>query len=78
MDSNGITALSGTGLAGTILTVGMLLYKTVNHKRCRSNCCGRNLIMSMDVENTTPPDLEIGFTNPIPQRIPGRDVLPSK
>lgn len=78
MDSNGITALSGTGLAGTLLTVGMLIYKTLNHKRCRSNCCGRNLVMSMDVENTTPPDLEIGFTNPIAQRIPVRDVLPSK
>lgn len=53
MDPN--SALLSTGTGGTILGVLILLYRTFNHKRCRSKCCGRDMDMSLDIEQTTPP-----------------------
>jgi hypothetical protein len=53
MDTN--TALLGTGTGGTILGIILLLYKTFNKKRLRSNCCGYKTEMSMDIDNVTPP-----------------------
>jgi hypothetical protein len=46
----GIVAVVGIVLSGasTILAIA-------NHKRVRSNCCGKKLEISLDVENTTPP-----------------------
>ena len=40
-------ATGAIGILGTILAI-------VNHKRIRSNCCGHKIIVSMDVEATTP------------------------
>lgn len=51
MDSN---ALMGTGTGGTLLLVALYLYKTFNHKRVRSNCCGKKMEMSLDIEETSP------------------------
>jgi hypothetical protein len=53
MDTN--MALLSTGTGGTLLGILYMLYRTLNHKRCRSNCLGRNLELSIDIENTTPP-----------------------
>lgn len=53
MDTN--MALLSTGTGGTLLGILYMLYRTLNHKRCRSNCFGRNLEVSIDIENTTPP-----------------------
>jgi len=53
MDTNMALLSSGTG--GTLLMVLLYLYKTLNHRRCRSKCCGRDLDMSLDIEETTPP-----------------------
>ena len=57
MDSldSGIIAIVGliVSLAGSALAV-------INHRRIRSNCCGLPIVMSVDVESTTPPtDLRI-------------------
>jgi hypothetical protein len=52
MDSN-TTAV--VGYVSIILSVGTILLGVVNHKRIRSNCCGRKVDVSLDVENTTPP-----------------------
>ena len=52
MDNTTAGVLGAVGLAisvaGTILAV-------INHKRVRSKCCGKNLEVSLDVDNTTPP-----------------------
>jgi hypothetical protein len=40
------------GVATTILGI-------VNHKRVRSTCCGREANASLDIEQTTPPGLNI-------------------
>ena len=54
MDTN--TALIGTGTSGTILTILYFMYKMCNHKRLRCRICGKDLDVSIDLENTTPPE----------------------
>jgi hypothetical protein len=53
-------ASGGIG-AGAVVVLGILyrVYLAVNHHRVRSNCCGKELVVSVDVEQTTPPDLHI-------------------
>jgi len=53
------TVLSACALA---ISIGGSILAVINHKRIRSNCCGKPLVVSVDVENTTPPkadDLKI-------------------
>ena len=48
-------ASGGIG-AVTVFILGLAgwIYRTVNHKRLRSSCCGRKMEVSVDVEETTP------------------------
>lgn len=47
-------------IVGLIISIGSSVLAVVNHRRIRSNCCGLPLVMSVDVETTTPPtDLRI-------------------
>ena len=48
-------ASGGIG-AVTVFVLGLTgwIYRTVNHKRIRSSCCGRKMEVSVDVEETTP------------------------
>lgn len=48
-------SIGGVSVAG-VLGIAFGIYKCVNHKRCRSACCGRKMEVSFDVESTTPPD----------------------
>ena len=43
------------GVVSLIIVIADRIFQTVNHKRIRSNCCGREGQSSLDVENTTPP-----------------------
>ena len=55
MDNNTLTT---AGLATTFTVLAGIFYKIymlVNHKRIRSNCCGRKMEASLDIEETTPP-----------------------
>lgn len=45
---SGYVAL-GIAVASTVIGI-------VNHKRIRSNCCGKKAEVSLDIENTTPPE----------------------
>jgi hypothetical protein len=49
-------ASGGIG-AGAVVVLGIAyrVYLAVNHHRVRSNCCGKELVVSVDVEQTTPP-----------------------
>ena len=54
-------ASGGIG-AGAVVAVGVLyrVYLAVNHHRVRSNCCGKEVVVSVDIEKTTPPpDIKI-------------------
>lgn len=48
------TAGTVGGYLGIIVTVAGVIFAAINHKRLRSNCCGRKVELSFDVENTTP------------------------
>lgn len=43
--------------AGSMLALGIAyrVYLAVNHHRIRSTCCGKEIVVSVDVEETTPP-----------------------
>ena len=66
MDAQTIFAQAG-GTAGIIAGIA-LIYKTVNHKRCRSRCCGKNMEISFDIEETSPqgekPKLQVNPMRP--------------
>jgi flagellar biosynthesis GTPase FlhF len=42
------------GWSGLVLSILGIIYSAVNHKHIRSNCCGRVIDFSIDVENTNP------------------------
>ena len=52
MDSNVAAALAITSV---VVSVGGSILAVVNHTRCRSNCFGKKIEVSLDVEKTTPP-----------------------
>jgi hypothetical protein len=49
MDSTSIIAYSG--LVVSVLTA---VIGAINHRRIRSNCCGKEVSASLDIESTTP------------------------
>jgi len=56
-------ASGGIG-AGAVVALGIAyrVYLAVNHHRVRSNCCGKEMVVSVDVEQTTPhQDLKINI-----------------
>jgi len=48
-------SLTTAGLATGFTVIAGILYKAINHKRVRSNCCGKKIVASIDIEETTPP-----------------------
>jgi len=51
MENNGGEMMS---IIALVISAGGIMLGVVNHKRIRSNCCGKKLEASLDVENTTP------------------------
>jgi hypothetical protein len=43
------------GIFAILFSIGGVIYTAVNHKRFRLKCCGKDLDVSVDVEDTTPP-----------------------
>jgi len=65
MDQNNTNALA---YCGFVVSIGVAIIGAINHKRLRSNCCGKVLSASLDVENTTPPDTKKdGLVIKVPQ-----------
>lgn len=52
MDNNATAILA---IIGVVVSVGSSILAVVNHQRCRSNCFGNKLEVSLDIEKTTPP-----------------------
>ena len=61
----GDSGLSGdiTGAVAVVISVITAIIALVNHKRIRSNCCGKQMTASVDIENTTPPN-SVRLSNP--------------
>jgi len=55
MDS---TTSSALAIGSIVISIGGSILAIINHKRIRSNCCGKEVVASLDVENTTPPESE--------------------
>jgi len=55
MDSNTTAIIA---YCGFIASLGATIFTAINHKRCRSRCFGRDMTVSIDVENTTPPRMK--------------------
>ncbi len=53
--------MSGVAL---FIAVGGSILAIVNHKRLRSSCCGKSIVMSLDVESTTPPRIVVQDSSP--------------
>ena len=50
------TTIGGiAGLVSLVIVITEKVIQLVNHKRVRSNCCGKIAQASFDVDNTTPP-----------------------
>jgi hypothetical protein len=62
MDQSILIQAGASATTISILFVLAWIYKTVNHKRLRSHCCGHDLDASVDIEDTTPKEKET--TNP--------------
>jgi hypothetical protein len=71
-------ASGGIG-AGAVVALGVLyrVYLAVNHHRVRSNCCGKEIVASIDIEKTTPPpDIKIRIP-PIESSVEGHGKMDS-
>ena len=40
--------------SGFVLGIISTVYAAINHRRIRSNCCGKTIEASVDIEATTP------------------------
>lgn len=40
------------------ISTAAVVLGVINHKRIRSNCCGKEASVSLDIESTTPPKSE--------------------
>jgi hypothetical protein len=45
------------GILALVISVGVSIFGVVNHKRVKSNCCGKKGEVSLDVDTTTPPKI---------------------
>ena len=61
MDSN---ILVGGGVGASIIITLGIIYKIINHKKLVSRCCGRTVDISLDIGDTTPPEVRIRVPEP--------------
>jgi hypothetical protein len=60
MDLN--SAYSQAGITGSIIAcmgIAYRIYTAINHKRCKSKCCGYDIENSIDIGDTTPPHISV-------------------
>jgi len=58
--STGILAI-----IGVVVSVGGSIIAVINHQRVRSNCCGKEISASLDIERTTPPGEKLEIKVPV-------------
>jgi hypothetical protein len=64
MDSNNFLSSSIGGVSVALcLALAYAVYKAINHTRCRSMCCKKEMAISLDIEPTTPKSLKTQLSN---------------
>jgi len=53
---------------GFVASMAGIIYAAVNHKRIRSNCCGKKIEASLDIEETTPVGGKVLTTPSVPEK----------
>jgi hypothetical protein len=61
MDNSQLTTAGLTATFTALVGIAYKIYMVVNHKRIRSNCCGKKLEASIDIDNTSPPDVVLNI-----------------
>ena len=51
--SNFVSGTIGGVSVAFVFAIAYAVYKMVNHKRCRSACCNREISASFDIDETT-------------------------
>lgn len=51
-------------IAGVVMGVAGTIVGAINHKRLRSNCFGKEIVVSVDLEATTPPSPKLTIKVP--------------
>ena len=63
MDSNSILSI-----IALVVSIGGTVLSIFNHKRLRSHCCSeKEIVVSIDIENTTPPQQDDKPKSPRPE-----------
>jgi len=44
-------------IVALVISAGGILLGVINHRRIRSNCCGKRGEASLDIDTTTPPKI---------------------
>lgn len=73
MDSSGVL-----GVTALVISVVGAVIAAINHKRLRSNCCGKKVEMSVDISDTThSPTIRPAAPSPKPPAPPPAPELAS-
>jgi len=55
MDAQTLMTGSVGGISvAALFGLAVVVYKVVNHRRCRSVCCDKRMEVSLDIDTTTP------------------------
>lgn len=60
-------------IVSIVVAFGGSIIAIINHKRIRSSCCGRNMVVSLDIEATSPVEIK----NPLHNNETKRVQVPS-
>lgn len=64
MNANDFLSSSIGGISVALcLAIMYAVYKAINHTRCRSMCCKKEMAISLDIEPTTPKSAKPQLSN---------------
>jgi len=46
-------------IVALVISIGSVIIGAINHKRIRSNCFGKKIEVSLDIESTSPPKITV-------------------
>jgi len=74
MDSSTTSILA---IIGVVVSVGGAIIGVINHSRIRSNCFGKKLEVSLDIDKTTPDKTSPTIERSLSIKVPKNSVVQS-